>query len=137
MMTRMKRKKKKKARGWRNKGGNWPSKANWRDKSGKHSSWAGVLFWRFQPKLFKACATLGLSDNNSNFIDFLASVFGSQIIRENMLSIHIETDIIFFDKNMVKNKPPFRDISTSLYLMSHKMCWKCGYPQKKNLLQAL
>ena len=32
---------------------------------------------------------------------------------------------------MVKNKPPFRDISTSLYLMSYKMCWKCGYPQKK------
>ena len=45
----------------------------------------------------KACATLGLSDNNSNFIDFLASDFGSQILRKNMLSIHIETGNIFFD----------------------------------------
>ena len=31
----------------------------------------------------------------------------------------------------MKNKPLFRDISTSLNLMSHKMCWKCGYHQKE------
>ena len=35
---------------------------------------------------------------------------------------------------MVKDKPSFYEVSTSLYLMSHKMCWKCGYPQKKLLL---
>ena len=34
---------------------------------------------------------------------------------------------------MVKDKPSFYEVSTSLYLMSHKMCWKCGYPQKKLL----
>ena len=40
--------------------------------------------------------------------------------------------------NMVKNKPQFHNISTSLYLMSHKMCWEYRYPQKKkNLPQAL
>ena len=33
--------------------------------------------------------------------------------------------------NMVKNKPQFHNISTSLYLMSHKMCWEYRYPQKK------
>ena len=31
-----------------------------------------------------------------------------------------------------KITPPFCDISTSLYLMSHKMCWKYDYPEKKS-----
>ena len=54
-----KKKKKKKTRGWRNKGGNWPTKANWEDKLGKHSVWAGILFWRFQPKLFQGLCNPG------------------------------------------------------------------------------
>ena len=39
--------------------------------------------------------------------------------------------------NMVKNKPQFHNISTSLYLMSHKMCWEYRYPQKKKICHRL
>lgn len=49
------------------------------------------------PNYFQACANLGLKDNNSNFIDFLGSDLGSQILRVNMLSIYIETGNIFYD----------------------------------------
>ena len=38
-----KKKEIKKTRGWRNKGQNWPSNANWRDKLGKHSVWDWIL----------------------------------------------------------------------------------------------
>ena len=40
---------------------------------------------------------LGLNKDNENFIDFLTSDTGSQIFRENMLSIHIESGNIFYD----------------------------------------
>lgn len=54
-------------------------------------------FGGFNPNFFKACAALGLTDDNSNFVDILASDIGSKILGENMLSIHIETGNIFFD----------------------------------------
>ena len=54
-------------------------------------------FGVFNPNFFKACAALGLTDDNSNFVDILASDIGSKILGENMLSIHIETGNIFFD----------------------------------------
>ena len=38
-----------------------------------------------------------MNRDNSNFIDFLSFDIGSQIFRENMLSIHIETGSIFYD----------------------------------------
>ena len=41
--------------------------------------------------------TLGLSDDNCNFIDFLVPDFGSQILKEYMLSSNIETGNIFFN----------------------------------------
>ena len=41
--------------------------------------------------------TVGLSDDNCNFIDFLVPDFGSQILREYMLSSNIETGNIFFN----------------------------------------
>ena len=37
------------------------------------------------------CSSLNLNRENSDFIDFLSSDIGSQIFKENMLSIHIET----------------------------------------------
>ena len=43
------------------------------------------------------CSRLGLNKDNENSIDFLSSNIGSQIFRENMLSIHIETRNIFYD----------------------------------------
>ena len=44
---------------------------------------------------FLMCSRLGLNKDNDNFIDFLSLDIGSQIFRENMLSIHIETGNIF------------------------------------------
>ena len=44
------------------------------------------------------CSRLSLNKNNEIFIDFLSSDIGSQIFRENMLSIHIETGNIFYSK---------------------------------------
>ena len=49
------------------------------------------------------CSQLGLNKDNGNFIDFLSSDIGSQIFRENMLSVHIETGNVFYD-NSNKNK---------------------------------
>ena len=43
------------------------------------------------------CSQLGLNKDNENFIDFLSSDIGLQIFGENMLSIHIETENIFYD----------------------------------------
>ena len=43
------------------------------------------------------CSRLGLNKDNASFTEFLLSVIGSQIFRENMLSIHIETGNTFYD----------------------------------------
>ena len=43
------------------------------------------------------CSQLGLYKDNENFLDFLSLDIGSQIFRENMLSIHIATGNIFYD----------------------------------------
>ena len=46
---------------------------------------------------FLMCLQLGLNKDNENFIEFLSSYIGSQIFRENMLSIRIKTGNIFDD----------------------------------------
>ena len=46
---------------------------------------------------FLKLSTLNLSSDNSDFIDFLSSDVGSQILRKNQFSIHIETGNIVFD----------------------------------------
>ena len=43
------------------------------------------------------CSKLYLNKGNENFADILFSDIGSQILRENMLSIHIETGNIFYE----------------------------------------
>ena len=43
------------------------------------------------------CLRLGLNRDNETFIEFLSLDIGSQIFRENMLSIRIETGNIFYD----------------------------------------
>ena len=43
------------------------------------------------------CSNLNLSRENSDFIDFLSSDIGLQVLRENMLSSHIESGNIFYD----------------------------------------
>ena len=43
------------------------------------------------------CLQLGLNNDNENFIEFLSSYIGSQIFRENMLSIRIKAGNIFDD----------------------------------------
>ena len=43
------------------------------------------------------CSQLGLNKDNENFIDFLPTEIGSQIFRENMLLIYIETGNTFYD----------------------------------------
>ena len=48
------------------------------------------------------CSKLKLCKDNENFIDFLSSDIGSQILSENMLSIHIETGNIFCENNNTK-----------------------------------
>ena len=46
---------------------------------------------------FLMCSQLGLNKDNENFINFLSwGIIGSQIFRENMLSIYIETGNIFY-----------------------------------------
>ena len=53
---------------------------------------------------FLACSKLNLSNDNENFIDFLSSDVGSQILRKNILSIHIETGNVFYENyNMTSN----------------------------------
>ena len=42
------------------------------------------------------CSGLNLNRDNSDFTDFLSSDIGSQILRENMFSIYIETGNIFY-----------------------------------------
>ena len=55
-------------------------------------------FGRENYKFLLVCSRLGLNKDNEIFIDFLSSDIGSQIFRENMLSIHIETRNIFYSK---------------------------------------
>ena len=55
---------------------------------------------------FLMCSRLGLNKDNKNFIDFLSSDIGSQIFRENMLSVHIETGNIFYN-NYNTNEPTY------------------------------
>ena len=55
-------------------------------------------FGRENYKFLLVCLRLGLNKDNEIFIDFLSSDIGSQIFRENMLSIHIETRNIFYSK---------------------------------------
>ena len=43
------------------------------------------------------CSSLNLNTENSDFIGFLSSDIGSQIFRENMLSIYVETGNFFYD----------------------------------------
>ena len=43
------------------------------------------------------CSKLNLSKDNENFIKFLTSDIDFQILKENMLSIDIETGNIFYD----------------------------------------
>ena len=43
------------------------------------------------------CSKLTLSKDNENFIDVLTSEVGLQILRENILFIHIETGNIFYE----------------------------------------
>ena len=43
------------------------------------------------------CSRLGLNKDNGNFTDFLSLDIGSQILSKNMLSIHVETENIFYD----------------------------------------
>ena len=53
---------------------------------------------------FLARSKLNLSKDNENFIEFLSSDVGSQILRKNMLSIHIETGNVFYENyNMTSN----------------------------------
>ena len=55
------------------------------------------LLWMGKLQLFLMCSRLGLNKDNAGFTDFLSSDIGSQIFRENLLSIHIETRNIFYD----------------------------------------
>ena len=63
-----------------------------------HTS-SGLEFYFGGPnrKFFLICSGSNLNGDNSDFIDFLSSDIGSQIFRENMLSIHIKTRNIFYD----------------------------------------
>ena len=55
----------------------------------------GKLSLEVKTTTFFMCLRLNVSKNNENFIDFLFSDIGSQILRENMLSINKETEKIF------------------------------------------
>ena len=59
-------------------------------------------FGRENHKFFLMCSQPGLYKDNESFIDFLPSDTGSQIFRENMLPIHIETRNIFYDNYNTK-----------------------------------
>ena len=54
-------------------------------------------FGGLNENIFLMCSSLNLSRENSDFIDFLSSGIGSQVLRENMLSSHIESGNIFYD----------------------------------------
>ena len=53
-------------------------------------------FGGLNENIFLMCSSLNLSRENSDFID-LSSGIGSQVLRENMLSSHIESGNIFYD----------------------------------------
>ena len=50
-----------------------------------------------QIKTLFMCSNLNFNRKNLDFLDFLSTDIGSQIFREKMLSIHIETCNIFYD----------------------------------------
>ena len=54
-------------------------------------------FGGLNENIFLMCSSLNLSRENSDFIDFLSSDIGLQVLRENMLSSHIESGNIFYD----------------------------------------
>ena len=54
-------------------------------------------FGGLNQNIFLMCSNLNLSRENSDFIDFLSSDIGSHVLRENMLSSHIESGNIFYD----------------------------------------
>ena len=54
-------------------------------------------FGGLNKNFFYACQNLGLNEDNTPFSDFLSYDIGSQIFRENSLSILIETGNVYFD----------------------------------------
>ena len=44
---------------------------------------------------FTRCASLGLDNENENFIYFVSSDYSSRIMRESKISIHIETGNLY------------------------------------------
>ena len=54
-------------------------------------------FGGLNKNFFCACQNVGLNEKNKFFINFLSSKIGSQIFRENSMSIHIETGNVYFD----------------------------------------
>ena len=54
-------------------------------------------FGGLNKNFFYACQNLGLNEDNTPSSDFLYYDIGSQIFRENSLSIHIETANVYFD----------------------------------------
>ena len=47
---------------------------------------------------------LGIDDDGTQFIDFLCSPKGEEIMQENSLSIHLEMGNIFYDKFNIQEK---------------------------------
>ena len=48
-------------------------------------------------KLRINCEMLGLTGDNSDFIDYLCSMQGEQMLQENSMSIHFDTGNLFYD----------------------------------------
>ena len=74
-----------------------PQKLTDKINQGSTPSYLEVYFGGINPTFFKACVTVEVSDDSSNFVDILLSDFGCQILRGNMLLIHIKTGNFFFD----------------------------------------
>ena len=64
---------------------------------------ASIYFGDENYSFFLMCLKLNLNKDNENFIDFLSSDVASQILRENMLPIHIGTGNTFY-KNYNTNE---------------------------------
>ena len=58
---------------------------------------ASIYFGDENYSFFLMCLKLNLNKDNENFIDFLSSDVASQILMENMLSIHIGTGNTFYE----------------------------------------
>ena len=61
--------------------------------------------------IFLTCASLGLSKDNQNFVDFLSSNLGYKILTENEITINIENGNVYFDKT--KTNEPLYDFFTT------------------------